>query len=374
MKMAEEFRMAYGSADENFCRCVTDTLAELQREEKRSNVKLRWSMVLAAVLVLMAAVGIAAVSGRWGLVEFLNKDGYWGGKERQSNETAINVIPPMEKTETVTDGVAEYWVSQSVHDGVYVYLTVQANPLQNDYLLIGERMTVDNSALFLNSAGLGDEMTIGEYASLQEKKVANVIAEDMHCLDMQLNEDGSSTLLLAKYVYGSAHHPDVYVCAVPDDTDMEDIQRRTYQEKNRAKLAYHVTLVDVQNEYVAMEEADFGGFFPEKCRVNVFSTGITNYARVSWKGEVDETDCWYRFSVVNGAEIEYGATGLLKEQGEDWRLVSFAADEIGSELTLEVTKTTWGEPVYDEKTGSYARSGIEEEKRTHTFSLRRKEK
>lgn len=375
MKQAEEFRRDYGEADESFCQCVRDTLVQLERKEERSVRKVRWSAVIALTIILLTATAaVAGALNQWGMLDFLNRDGYWGGKERQTNDSAGNIVEVADSPVSVSDGVAVYTVTESAYDGVYTYLTVNAVPVDKQVLLIDEGISRDNSTLFLNKEGLGDVMTIGEYAAQQGMQVATVYVEGMRFLDMTLNEDGSSTFILVKCVYGTGdgHHPNTYVCAIPDDDQMTYKERDAYQNAQKVKLTYYVSFRNAGEKYVGTDETDFGGLFPQMCSVEVIRTEITNYAIIRWKEPFYIEDISYMFEVMSDGSKSHGAMGNTMDSDSLSKIISFGAHDIGDTLTVETTKIFYGEKeLVHEEEGfvSWTRPGVAYETAQHTFTL-----
>lgn len=346
MKRAEEFKADFGTADEGFVRCVNTTLRQLACNEAHAVKKVKWSAVVAlAIMLLASAVGVAAVAGQWGIMDFVNRDGYFGSQGRNANVHAADIVEATAELAEVSDGTAVYTVTQTAHDGVCTYLTVHARPLREDVLLLGERRSLGNSTLFLNREGLGDEMTIAEYCAQQGLEPVKVCFDGMDLMDMTLNADGSSTFILVKNVYAenAGRHPNVYACAAPGWAGMTTEALCAYCDKHQVKLSYHISPRGYAERYVSSERTDFGGLMKVPCTVEVIRTEMTNYLIIRWPEGGDQEDALLDFCVLGAdGKAADGAVDFFTS-GADSQVITFAAAEIGGSVTVQLTKVRYGE-------------------------------
>lgn len=380
MKRAEEFKADFGAADDGFVRRVTDTLMELKCTEETPPVrKLRWGVAIALALVLMGVTAaVAAVAGQWGVMDFVNRDGYFGSRGRNANVHAADIVEVTAEPAVVSDGTAAYTVTQTAHDGVCTYLTVHARPLREDVLLLGERRFLGHSTLFLNSEGLGDEMTIAEYCAQQGLEPVKVYFDGMDLMDMTLNADGSSTFILVKNVYAenSGRHPNVYACAAPGWPGMTTEALCAYCDKHQVKLSYHISPRGITARYVSSDSTDFGGLMERPCTVEVIRTEMTNYLLIRWPAGGGQADAWLDFSVLAaGGEAADGAVDYaVTADGCD--VITYAAEEVGGSITVRLRRVTLGEAeagVDGDGRPVQQRHSTGCEEATHTFQLVRVE-
>ncbi len=131
MKKAEDFREAFGQAEEGFERAVRRTLNELAlREGKRPAFRRPRFLVpvIAAVLVMALGIGLAA-GGRWGVLDWLRE-----------NRPVAEATPVPEGTEApFAEPVDSKYVTVTVRevrsDGFGLYLSVQFTPREKDVLV-----------------------------------------------------------------------------------------------------------------------------------------------------------------------------------------------------------------------------------------------
>ena len=128
--------------------------------------------------------------------------------------------------------------------------------------------------------------------------------------------------------------------------------------------------------YASLEKTDFSGLFPQMCELEVIRTKITNYAVIRWTGTAKHDDYLYGFAVTADGKAMKGAVGDWAERAENYQLFSFAADEIGSSLTIALTRTTFGNPVKVVKpdgTIGYSSESIQYDTVQQTFTLKKVE-
>ena len=379
MKRAEEFKADFGTADEGFVRCVNTTLRQLACNEAHAVKKVKWSAVVAlAIMLLASAVGVAAVAGQWGVMDFVNRKGYFGSQGRNANVHAADIVEATAEPAHVSDGTAVYTVTQTAHDGVCTYLTVHARPLREDVLLLGERRSLGNSTLFLNREGLGDEMTIAEYCAQQGLEPVKVYFDGMDLMDMSLHEDGSSTFILVKNVYAekAGRHPNVYACAAPGWGDMTTEALCAYCAQHQVKLSYHISPRGYAERYVSSDSTDFGGLMKIPCTVEVIRTEMTNYLLIRWPDGGWREDALLDFCVLTAeGEAPQGAVDFFTT-GDSCTAVTFAAAEIGGSVTVQLTKVSFGEAeagLDGDGRPVLQRRGTGYETAQHTFPLERVE-
>ena len=99
---------------------------------------MRLTLAIAAALLLLATVAAAEISGA-GILGFLNPSG-----QKNTLPGAERLIETGHQEQCEIAGLVRFTVSEAASDGVYLYLTVQAQPLSADVLLLCEDEAPDD--------------------------------------------------------------------------------------------------------------------------------------------------------------------------------------------------------------------------------------
>ena len=118
-----DFRAAFGKPDAEFVSRVQYTLRRLREEEERPvKRKLRLSAAIAVAACLIVATAALAAASHWGLFDFLDQGGDSGALPEAAEIVATD--PPQEGG---AGELASFRLRETVYDGEYVYMVVDAN-------------------------------------------------------------------------------------------------------------------------------------------------------------------------------------------------------------------------------------------------------
>lgn len=196
-----DFRAAFGKPDADFVSCVQYTLRRLREEEERPmKRKLRLSAVIAVAACLILATAAFAAVSHWGLFDFLNQGAGSGALPEAAEIVATD--PPQQGGE---GKLASFKLRETVYDGEYVYMVVDATPADG-ILLLGPGLLPPDAMRDLTKED-SDAMTIGEYAEANDLQMAIVGistaaaaegAEDaITSFDWRLEADGTLVFMLS---------------------------------------------------------------------------------------------------------------------------------------------------------------------------------
>lgn len=196
-----DFRSAFGKPDADFVSCVQYTLRRLREEEERPmKRKLRLSAAIAVAACLILATAAFAAVSHWGLFDFLDQGGDSGALPEAAEIVATD--PPQEGG---AGELASFRLRETVYDGEYVYMVVDATPADG-ILLLGPGLLPPDAMRDLTKED-SDAMTIGEYAEANDLQMAIVGistaaaaegAEDaITSFDWRLEADGTLVFMLS---------------------------------------------------------------------------------------------------------------------------------------------------------------------------------
>lgn len=196
-----DFRAAFGKPDADFVSCVQYTLRRLREEEERPvKRKLRLSAAIAVAACLILATAAFAAVSHWGLFDFLDQGGDSGALPEAAEIVATD--PPQEGG---AGELASFRLRETVYDGEYVYMVVDATPADG-ILLLGPGLLPPDAMRDLTKED-SDAMTIGEYAEANDLQMAIVGistaaaaegAEDaITSFDWRLEADGTLVFMLS---------------------------------------------------------------------------------------------------------------------------------------------------------------------------------
>ena len=196
-----DFRAAFGKPDADFVSCVQYTLRRLREEEERPmKRKLRLSAAIAVAACLILATAAFAAASHWGLFDFLDQGAGSGTLPEAAEIVATD--PPQEGGE---GELASFRLRETVYDGEYVYMVVDATPADG-MLLLGPGLLPPDAMRDLTKED-SDAMTIGEYAEANDLQMAIVGistaaaaegAEDaITSFDWRLEADGTLVFMLS---------------------------------------------------------------------------------------------------------------------------------------------------------------------------------
>lgn len=161
MKRKEDFLRAFGPPDPGFEHSVRRALTTIRKEEQRVK-KLKWVLVLAAIMVLIAAVALAATNS-FGLADFIRR--YQGLANSRLHENP-DII---QKGDGVTGGEtadARFTLKEAVYDGVQAYLVYEIAPNDANTFLLWEIDSPDDPMpAFEDVGGEHSGMKFREYAA-----------------------------------------------------------------------------------------------------------------------------------------------------------------------------------------------------------------
>lgn len=314
MKRAEEFRADFGMADEDFCRCVSKTLRELERKEERPVRKIKWSAAVALAIILLAStVGVAAVVTQWGMMDMVNVDGL----NIEPEETAGVVHTEVEQS--CAEGEhAVFTVKEATYDGVALYAVIEGRAKEKGVLLIPDG--IDPEKIAVEHFGV-----VGEDATLTLKQWADkhgferlLVVESGHG-SPRISEDGSMTWLTVDLwnhdEQEKQHYGGVYIGC------------RWYGEytgkTEQLELEYVLPISTGEVvHYMSENSSDFGGMLSAPVQLEIISTSFTNYA------------------VLHGVDYATEAYDVNKQQQSFFQYVSLV-DENGSDLPYGAAQGTY---------------------------------
>ena len=183
MKTGRDFREAFPPMDEGFRRAVLHALDETGKERLIVKKKIRVSVVIAAVIVLLAAVALAA-GKTLGVFDFIGNHGTPLPQAGQQLQTGIVQEGGDMDDMTVT-------LREAVCDGRYAYLVFDMKPKGNA-LLVGEGMMPQDPAWNL-SQDLPEDKTIAQWA--QENHYDRIIEGSVQCVTPGVMEDTSGVAM-----------------------------------------------------------------------------------------------------------------------------------------------------------------------------------
>lgn len=183
MKTARDFREAFPPMDEGFRRAVLHALDETGKERMIVKKKLRVSVVIAAVIVLLTAVAVAA-GKTLGVFDFIGHHGTPLPQAEQQLQTGM--VQEGGEMDNMTVILRE-----AVCDGRYAYLVFDMKPKGNA-LLVGEGMMPQDPAWNL-SQDLPEDKTIAQWA--EENHDDRIIEGSVQCVTPGVMEDTSGVTL-----------------------------------------------------------------------------------------------------------------------------------------------------------------------------------
>lgn len=247
MKTGKDFREAFPPMDDGFRDAVLQGLANTEKEREPMKKKISVGAVLIAAIVMMAAAGVAAVVGNWGLMDFL------AGK---SLPQAQDMITRVEGVAAETSQ-ATFTVQEALYDGYGAYLTINIRAKEPDTLPLPGGCTVQDKASRLN---LDNEGTIADYAAKKgwTQFVSVSVVQDFagegeqfagfSATRCNLEEDGSLTVMLSGLRAGEgigAEAVDVILLCGTDSQNLTDTDEWVDREDvERANLALHLSRQD----------------------------------------------------------------------------------------------------------------------------------
>lgn len=232
MKTGKDFREAFPQMDEGFYNAVLQGLANTEKEREPMKKKISVGAVLIAAMVMMAAAGVAAVVGNWGLMDFLQ------GKSLLQAQEMITRVEGV----TAETSQATFAVQEALYDGYGVYLTINIRAKEPDTLPLPGGCTVQDKASRLN---LDKEGTIADYAAKKgwTRFVSVGVAQDFvgegehfagfSATRCNLEEDGSLTMMLSGLRAGEgigAEAADLTLLCGADSKDLTDTDEWAYRE------------------------------------------------------------------------------------------------------------------------------------------------
>ena len=183
MKTSEDFREAFPPMDEGFRRAVLHALDETGKERMMVKKKIRVSVVVAAVIVLLAAVALAA-GKTLGVFDFMGNHGTPLPQAGQQLQTGMVQEGGELDDMTVT-------LREAVCDGRYAYMVFDMKPKGN-VLLVGEGMTPQDPAWNL-SQDLPEDKTIAQWA--RENHYDRIIEGSVQCVTPGVMEETSGVAM-----------------------------------------------------------------------------------------------------------------------------------------------------------------------------------
>lgn len=179
MKTGRDFREAFPPMDEGFRRAVLHALDETGKERPIVKKKIRVSVVIAAVIVLLAAVALAA-GKTLGVFDFTGNHGTPLPQAEQRLQTGI-----VQEGGDMDDMTVI--LREAVCDGRYAYMVFDMKPKGN-VLLVGEGMTPQDPAWNL-SQDLPEDKTIAQWA--RENHYDRIIEGSVQCVTPGVMEETS---------------------------------------------------------------------------------------------------------------------------------------------------------------------------------------
>ena len=350
MKQAEDFRQDYGMADEAFCRCIRETLLDLERKEARPVRKIRWSAAIALALAMLACTAaVAAVVSGWGMMDMVNVEGL----NIEPEETHGVVLTEVEQVSGEND-YASLTIREAVYDGVCAYIVMDLVPKEENVLMVPEWLDPDRDAISLMDCSNGSNVTIAEWAA--EKGFERILQfNGLGGYAFHVNENGSVTLMEVRR----------HEIIAPAEELLQTTYRgraavslNWYQEPEKPNKNIDVPFVlpnsgGTVKRYVSENATDFHGLMDAQVKLEIIKTGFTNYAVIRSvgkdfeyitvkDGEYLHTDYTFVLIDSNNHAIPDGAVHYSVNADEEI-LSTVKLDEVPQKLQVRLVKSTFGE-------------------------------
>lgn len=199
MKTGEYLRNAFPPPDESFERAVQLAVNGLSEKVYGRDHKLRAALLLAVVLLMLAATGIAATVERWGIGEFTERSSF-----ANLSDDAAAVITADFEDQILDTPYGTVTITEAIYDGMAAYILMEVRPKIESCMVIPSTTYAGNQA---HSFGYDypTDQSIEDYAqSLGYKKLLAFLSMSSettaHIYDSQRNEDGSFSLMMWSYV------------------------------------------------------------------------------------------------------------------------------------------------------------------------------
>lgn len=156
MKTAEDFRQSIGPADEDFARCIQQTLWKLQREEEQP-VKKKISLGLALAMAVMLLTVTAFAASQWGVLDFIKGQ----GKTPAEEKLVTSIVQTCEESERIT-----VTVDEALIDGQTAYLAMTVQPKTEKTLIVPwtKDLSIAGGMAVMSSQEQVKDMSFREYA------------------------------------------------------------------------------------------------------------------------------------------------------------------------------------------------------------------
>lgn len=199
MRTGEDFRREFPAMDDDFKSAAQSALDSLT-EEERGQHALRWTAVLAALMVLLATAALAAGIARWTASDFIDASRYASNTPQSEAVLAASVVDvPIEVP------WARMRLRQAVYDGMAVYLLFEAVPAQEGFMVAMGAERLEGDQAFSHGSGYPTDVGIREYATEQGYsgvELLEVFAGETtgSLFDSAVNEDGTFSLMVWSFV------------------------------------------------------------------------------------------------------------------------------------------------------------------------------
>lgn len=195
MRAGEDFRREFPKTEEGFRQAVDSALAGLKEGRRWHIHKLRTTVVLTVLALMISGVAVAATIERWGVREFIERS-----KRANLSEAAAGVLAADFEDVVIEAEWATLTITEAVYDGMAVYMAVDAVPKHAVDMVIPAPVSHGGMADDFGKSYPSDISIEAYAAQLGYEHVLALVCEcdeaTTHIYDSVMNEDGSFTIML----------------------------------------------------------------------------------------------------------------------------------------------------------------------------------
>lgn len=371
MKTGKDFREVFPQMDDGFRDAVLQGLANTEKEREPMKKKISVGAVLLAAIVMMAAVGVAAVVGRWSLLDMVMVEGLNIQPEETQQVIMTEVVQRMDENECATLVIRE-----AVFDGIYAYLVADITPKDPQVLMVPEWLDPEKDFINRLDNRITEEMTIVQWAK-EHGFEKLLLFNGVGGTGYQMNKDGGATVLEVRN-----SEP-----RMPMDASVKE----TYHGELIASLRWYrdplSSIEDVKAPFVipnssstvqvttSINTSDFGGLIDQPVQLQIVQTDFTDYMILRSVGEDFGTkvgpniDLSYSGELldVNGGSLMMGAIGGSRFGSREMlRTVNIV--EVSDQMSVRLKKSLY-EHKLSEDNQVIAIEELSREEKIETFDM-----
>jgi len=315
MQDLNELANAFGQADSGFVNNVYNTLARLEREQRRKSVTMMYFRIAAVIMIFcILSVGtVLAVTNTWGILDFLS-----------GRRTGVEVLPeaseivqtevPQEGTET---DLAVFTVREAVYDGQSVFVVLDVKPLSPEYLLLGPDVYPSDYITDLGPVFSEKTGTIADYAEENHKVMlqTSIVINGADCsTDYLLSEDGTLVYMINGILIGSSETTELELGCVAVPFILQDGKyTRDFGNKKETVLTATLKNNGTKETLTSTEPVVFYEFGVRVEKITLSNSAVSTYAEIEYtvidteKYAKTDGGIWFDFLDNDGECIPGGA-------------------------------------------------------------------